>query len=78
VQPQICGFDRIRLSAINMRFSLNRDAALEKVNAISKPKRTNTAPSTAQVTPLPVDLFRPAPDREAAATFQHNQHAEEK
>src|SRR5213595_1489937 len=33
-------------SAINIRFSLNRDAAPEKVNATIRPNRAKTAPST--------------------------------
>src|SRR5258706_6547999 len=33
-------------SAVSIRFSLNRDAAPEKVNATIKPNRAKTAPST--------------------------------
>src|SRR5436190_8166425 len=45
-------------SAINIRFSLNRDAAPEKVNATIRPNRAKTAPSTVPRPPRsPSDSF---------------------
>ena len=65
-------------SAISIRFSLNRVAAPEKVNATIKPNSAKTAPSTVPRLPgSPFRLFRPAPDTEATAGFEQDQHAEE-
>ncbi|MBZ5653454.1 MAG: hypothetical protein LAO18_23585 [Acidobacteriia bacterium] len=63
-------------SAISILFSLKRDAAPEKVNAISKPNSAKTAPSI-----VPKLLRSPSdstvPDTKKTASLQQDHHAEE-
>jgi hypothetical protein len=66
-------------SAINILFSLKRPAAPEKVNAISKPNRAKTAPSTVpRLLRSPSDSLGAAPDGKTTASLEQDQHAEEK
>jgi hypothetical protein len=74
MQPQIRGFDGIDF--LNIRFSLNRDAAPEKVNATIKPNRAKTAPSTVPRLPRsPSDSFGRRLTPNPTAGFQQDQHA---